>query len=107
MGILMKLFGRVFFRKVKYHRKKLKIVYVMQEVTNNGNVSVTRTLCKELNISMNKVAYIGDDINCYELLNVGIAACSINAVSQVKLIHGIIRLKKTGGNGTVRELIIE
>ena len=40
-----------------------------------------KKLCEKENIDINQVAYIGDDINCFELLsNVGIAACPLNAV---------------------------
>ena len=49
---------------------------------------------------------MGDDINCFELLShVGIAACPLNAVEKIKSINGIIKLKKNGGEGAVRELI--
>ena len=63
-------------------------------------------LCKKENITLEEVAYIGDDINCFELLsNVGIAACPNNAVAKIKSITGIIELNKNGGEGVVREFI--
>ncbi len=63
-------------------------------------------LCAELNISMDEVAYIGDDINCKPLLeNVGLAACPNNALPEIKSIPGIIQLHKSGGEGAVREFI--
>ena len=52
------------------------------------------------------MAYIGDDINCLELLsNVGLAACPANALDAVKQIPGIVRMNKKGGEGCVREFI--
>ena len=63
-------------------------------------------LCKKININLNEVAYIGDDINCFELLsNVGIAACPSNAVEKIKLIPNIIQLERNGGAGVVREFV--
>ena len=55
---------------------------------------------------MDEVAYIGDDVNCFELLlNVGIAACPSNAVEKIKSIPNIIQLEKNGGEGVVREFV--
>jgi len=52
------------------------------------------------------VAYIGDDINCYELLSkVGLAACPSDAVDEIKAIPNIFVMNNRGGNGVVRELI--
>lgn len=63
-------------------------------------------LCKKENITLEEVAYIGDDINCFGLLsNVGIAACPANAVQKIKLIPNIIQLEKKGGEGVVREFV--
>ena len=71
-------------------------------------LQLVKDLCEKENISLDEVAYIGDDINCFSLLsNVGIAACPNNAVSKVKAIPNIIHLKKTGGDGVVRELAEE
>ena len=71
-------------------------------------LQLVKDLCEKENISLDEVAYIGDDINCFGLLsNVGIAACPNNAVSKVKAIPNIIHLKKTGGDGVVRELAEE
>ena len=55
---------------------------------------------------MQEVAYIGDDINCYELLNlVGSAACPADACEAVRNITGITVLSKKGGEGCVREFV--
>ena len=63
-------------------------------------------LCDKENITINEVAYIGDDVNCFSLLsNVGIAACPDNAVAKIKAIPNIMQLKKNGGDGVVREFV--
>ena len=50
--------------------------------------------------------YIGDDINCFELLsNVGFPACPSNAIQKIKDIPNIINLNARGGEGVVREFI--
>jgi len=65
-----------------------------------------RDLCESEQITLNEVAYIGDDVNCFELLsNVGIAACPENAIKKIKSIPNIIQLSKKGGEGVVRELV--
>ena len=48
-------------------------------------------LTKKYDITLEEVAYIGDDINCFELLsNVGFAACPNNAVERIKSIPNIM-----------------
>ena len=69
-------------------------------------LQIVKDLCEKVNISLNEVAYIGDDVNCFELLShVGIAACPSNAVEKVKLIPNIIQLERNGGEGVVREFV--
>jgi len=84
--------------------KKLNLDYDFHGI--NDKLNVVKKLCKKENIDINQVAYIGDDINCFELLsNVGIAACPLNAVSDIKNIPGIIHLNEKGGDGVFREFI--
>ena len=60
----------------------------------------------ELDVTDYTYTYIGDDVNCLELLsNVGISACPSNAVQKIKEIPGIIQLENRGGGGAVREFI--
>tara|TARA_B100000683_G_scaffold12541_1_gene13310 strand:+ start:7808 stop:8950 length:1143 start_codon:yes stop_codon:yes gene_type:complete len=67
---------------------------------------IIKELCEREKITLNEVAYIGDDVNCFELLsNVGIAACPNNAVIKIKSIPNIIHLQKNGGEGVVREFV--
>jgi N-acylneuraminate cytidylyltransferase len=91
---------------VKKRAKKLKLDYVFQGVEHLGKLKCAIEICKELNIGLDQVAYIGDDINCKELLeNVGYSACPYNSMEEIKGIKKIIKLNKSGGNGAVREFI--
>ena len=69
-------------------------------------LQIVKDLCVKENITLAEVAYIGDDVNCFELLsNVGIAACPSNAIEKIKLIPNIIQLERNGGEGVVREFV--
>ncbi len=82
---------------------KLKVDFLRQGKVNGGKVAVAKEIAQEMGISMNEVAYIGDDVNCYELLSlVGVAACPADACDIVKGIPGIIVINKNGGDGCVR-----
>jgi N-acylneuraminate cytidylyltransferase len=93
-------------RIVENRAKKLKVDYVYQGIEHLGKLEIVKQMCKELNISLEEVAYIGDDVNCKELLeHVGIAACPANALKEVTQIQNILLLCKNGGEGVVREFI--
>jgi len=82
--------------------KKLDLDYGFHAQTNK--MDTVQKLCKELNIGFENIAYIGDDLNDFELLcRVGMAACPANAVAKIKNIPEIIQLQTSGGNGAVRE----
>ena len=71
-----------------------------------NKLELVKDLCIKEKISINEIAYIGDDINCFDLLsNVGISACPKNSVTKIKSIPNIIHLKKSGGAGAVREFV--
>lgn len=91
---------------VEKRAEKLKIDYLFQGKKFGGKLESVKSICNKEGIDLEEVAYIGDDINCYELLSaVGLAACPANAVDKIKNIQGIIKLTKNGGEGVVRELI--
>ena len=57
-------------------------------------------------ISLEEIAYIGDDVNCKELLErAGLSACPKNSQTDVKSIANILHLSRKGGDGAVREFI--
>ena len=91
---------------VERRYKKLKLDFLYQGHRDGGKLESAKEICKKEGITLNEVAYIGDDVNCLELLsNVGIAACPANALDSVKKIPGMIQLKRKGGEGCVREFI--
>ena len=91
---------------LKNRAEKIKVDYLFQGVEHSGKLEIAKELCKKEKISLNEVAYIGDDINCKEILgNVGVSACPDNAVREIKSINNIIQLSQTGGGGAVREFI--
>ncbi len=71
---------------------------------NSNKLETVTQLCKDLNISLQELAYIGDDINDYELLSqAGLAACPKNSVKKIKGVKNILLLESYGGSGAVRE----
>lgn len=86
--------------------EKLKVDYIRQGKVNGGKVVVAQEIAKEMGITLQEVAYIGDDVNCVELLSaVGLAACPADADDCVKAIPGIYVMTKKGGEGCVREFV--
>ena len=84
--------------------KKLQLDYVYQGLQHLEKHEIVKEICIKENIFINEVAYVGDDINCLELLqSVGKAACPNNSQAIIKNIPGIILLNKNGGDGAVRE----
>lgn len=84
--------------------EKLKLDFFFQGRKNGGKLSVVKEICKKMGITLSEVAYIGDDVNCIELLTaVGLAACPADASEKVKSLPGIKVMTKGGGEGCVRE----
>lgn len=87
---------------VENRAKKLKVDFLYQGITDK--LSTVKALCEAEGFKLDEIAYIGDDINCFELLSaVGVSACPKNAVEKVKNIPGIQHMHKEGGGGVVRE----
>jgi YrbI family 3-deoxy-D-manno-octulosonate 8-phosphate phosphatase len=85
---------------------KLKLDYIIEGVSGANKLQAVSELTESLGFSLSEVAYIGDDINCVELLNAaGVAACPKNAVEIVKSVPRIIVLNSDGGNACVREFV--
>jgi YrbI family 3-deoxy-D-manno-octulosonate 8-phosphate phosphatase len=93
-------------KMVERRAAKLKMDYLYQGKGFGGKLAAALDVCEKEGITLNEMAYIGDDVNCIELLQkVGVAACPANATPKVKAIPGIIQLSKCGGDGVVREFI--
>lgn len=91
---------------VENRAAKLKADYLYQGKKHGGKLNAVIEICKKEQINIADVAYIGDDINCFELLTeVGVAACPSNALNKIKNIPGILQLQKAGGEGVVREFV--
>lgn len=91
---------------VENRAKKLKLDFLRQSKRDGGKVAAVQEICDELGITLSEVAYIGDDINCYDLLSrVGFAACPADAQPKIKAISGVAVMTKKGGEGCVREFI--
>ena len=91
---------------VENRAKKLKLDFLRQSKRDGGKVAAAQEICDEMGITLSEVAYIGDDINCFDLLSaVAVAACPCDAMPKVKAIPGIRVMTKKGGEGCVREFI--
>lgn len=86
--------------------KKLSLDYVHQGKGFGSKLEIALEICKLEGISIDEVAYIGDDINCIDLLTAaGVRACPANATWRVKDVPGILQLSTKGGDGAVREFV--
>jgi N-acylneuraminate cytidylyltransferase len=93
-------------KMVERRCQKLKIDYLYQGQFFGNKLNVAKEICLKENIDLSETAYIGDDINCFDLLSsVGFAACPADAVEKIKNIHAITILQKKGGEGVVREFV--
>lgn len=83
--------------------RKLKIDYLKMGIVDKK--SIVCDLCEEMKITPNQVAYVGDDINDLEVINmVGVGCCVNNAMECVKNIADYIS-PYSGGSGAVRDCI--
>jgi len=83
--------------------KKLKL-----DILENGckdKYAKVLDLCKQHNISLENVVYIGDDINDIEALKyVGFSCCPADANGKVKAVCKYVT-KAKGGEGVIREVV--
>ena len=88
---------------VEKRAKDLGIKHVYQGIKDKK--TVFDKLLKSLSIEPYEVASIGDDLNDYEMLNTtGRSFTPQNGVDDIKVIVNTV-LKKSGGDGAVREMI--
>jgi YrbI family 3-deoxy-D-manno-octulosonate 8-phosphate phosphatase len=89
---------------VERRAQKLKVDYLYQGAY--PKVDAALDACAKAGVDLKETAYIGDDVNCLELLSVvGLAACPSDAVEKVKAIPNILEMSKKGGEGCVREFV--
>lgn len=87
---------------IKKRAEKLNIRHFISG-TNNKTEAMNK-LATSLNISLDEIAYIGDDVNDkYALEMVGFSACPSDAVQYIKnMVNYICQAK--GGAGAIREV---
>lgn len=79
----------------------MSLVYVGQE----PKLKILDKWCEGLDISLDQVAYMGDDVNDIIIMEaVGFSACPADAVKGVLKVADVV-LSKNGGEGAVREFV--
>ncbi len=82
--------------------KKLDLEFC--ELACKNKLETVQEICKQAEITLDEVLYIGDDLNDVELLlNVGCSACPADAQPEVKQIATYVAQTK-GGSGVIREV---
>ena len=101
-GLATAILTRESTRLVEWRGAKMRIDHVFTGVTDK--LTCMRGLLEQLGLTLDQVAYIGDDVNDYDLLcHVGLAAAVRDASRLPKSVAHIITEAK-GGEGAVREL---
>jgi len=86
--------------------KKINSDFLIKGKSFNGKLKSVLKICEDNKIDLSEVAYIGDDVNCFELLNrVGYPGCPNDAVRKIKKINNIYISPKKGGESCVRDFI--
>ena len=86
--------------------EKLGINFVIKGVHGSEKLEALKRICSDNGVSLENVAYVGDDINDLEALTaVGFAACPSDAHPEILSLDGVFQLSKKGGDGCVREII--
>lgn len=88
---------------VKRRADKLKVDYCFLGCKNK--LETAKKLCNQLGITLNDVAYIGDDINDLKLLKkVRWAGVPVSAPEYIRQL-ATVQLTKRGGEGVFREFV--
>jgi len=96
-GVITSEYSEIAYRRAE----KLKINHII--IGSHDKKSEILNLSEKLNLSLDDVAYIGDDVNDIQAMQVvGVSACPNDAV------HNVIEIadytcSHNGGNGAVRE----
>ncbi|MBK9191989.1 MAG: HAD hydrolase family protein [Crocinitomicaceae bacterium] len=105
-GMIFGIISHAFRSEAIAQRAKLlsiQKVHVGQEKKSD----VLEIWCNELGITMNQVAYVGDDINDMDIMEkVGFCACPADSVKSIKKIAHVILTRK-GGDACIREFLDE
>ena len=87
--------------------EKLKIDYLYQGVSDK--LKVVHEICRDLNVTLAEIAYIGDDLGDLEVLKAvqkagGITGVPSSASAYIRS-YSSIDLEKKGGEGVFREFV--
>ena len=86
---------------VKEWAKRMKIEKLYDGVLDKKKISAL--ICKKYQLSLNEIAYIGDDVNDIELLKiVGLSAVPNDAIMKAKKVSHYV-CKSSGGKAAFRE----
>ena len=89
---------------VENRSRKIRTDFLVQSKRDQGKLYAANEICEQIGISLSNVAYLGDDINCLDLLSsVGLAGCPADAQPEVKSLPGIHIMESKGGEGCARE----
>lgn len=86
-------------------RRAQKLKLDVLEAGCKDKVAAVKTLCEKYNVSLENVAYIGDDINDLDVIKmVGYGCCPADAMPQVRDAARYVTEAK-GGEGVIREIV--
>ncbi|HAP8890218.1 TPA: N-acylneuraminate cytidylyltransferase [Enterococcus faecium] len=98
--------GIVTSERVDLNRRRAeKLKLDILEAGCKDKFTTIKKLCDQYGISLEQVAYVGDDINDLEVIqNIGFGCCPNDAVPSVKKAAEYISAKN-GGEGVIRDLV--
>lgn len=83
--------------------RELEINDIVQDCSDK--VCACKNILEKYSLDYTEVAYIGDDLNDYEVMNlVGLRGCPADAAKKIKEISNFVA-KSCGGHGAVRDFI--
>ncbi|MGD8782166.1 MAG: HAD-IIIA family hydrolase [Ignavibacteria bacterium] len=86
---------------MKHRARKLKIEEIHLGIKDK--VAVLKSLCEKYNIGFDEIAFIGDDTNDVEIMNLsGFTACPSDATKFAKEVADVI-VESKGGYGAFRD----
>ena len=97
--------GIVTSENVELNRRRAEKMKIdILELGCKDKASTIKNICKDRNIDLKEVCYIGDDINDLEAIKiVGFGCCPADAVSEIREVADYVAVSK-GGMGVIREI---
>ena len=101
-------FGIISGADINFFKKRANFLgfkYIIDKVPlNKSKLESVEEILAELNLTIDNLAYIGDDLNDLEIIQKTFSACPINSPKEIKESASFI-CKSKGGEGCVREFI--